>query len=324
MVSRVLAGSVALCTLLTLGRVAGAQTPGSQNQNQNQNQNRTQNQVTVPFSDPSRPGTVRVSLLSGSISVRVGSGRDVIVDTSPRREPDDDRERERELQRQEREREREERNRARGRDDEPSTAGLRRLTQPVGVNITEENNTVTVSAPALMGFVNVSLQVPAATSLVLKAVNGGEITVEGVNGSIEVNNVNGGIRITDVGGPVIAHATNGRVLATLRQVAVDKPMSFTSFNGNVDVTVPASAKANLKMRSDRGDVYTDFDVQTSGTPPASSSRSDDRRRDDSRDARGNARYRLEMDRSIYGTINGGGADFELRTFNGNIYLRKGR
>jgi hypothetical protein len=29
-----------------------------------------------------------------------------------------------------------------------------------------------------------------------------------------------------------------------------------------------------------------------------------------------------MDRSIYGTINGGGPDFELRTFNGNIYLRK--
>lgn len=321
MVSRVLAGSVALCTLLTLGRVAGAQT--ATGQTQNQNQNRTQNQVTVPFSDPSRPGTVKVSLLTGSISVRVGSGRDVIVDSSPRRDADD-REREREQERQERERERAERNRARGRDDEPSTAGLRRLTQPVGVTITEENNTVTVSAPAMMGFVNVSLQVPAATSLVLKAVNGGEITVEGVNGSIEVNNVNGAIRITDVGGPVIAHATNGRVLATLRQVAVDKPMSFTSFNGNVDVTVPASAKANLKMRSDRGDVYTDFDVQTTGTPPASSSRSDDRRRDDSRDARGNARYHLEMDRSIYGTINGGGADFELRTFNGNIYLRKGK
>jgi hypothetical protein len=31
-----------------------------------------------------------------------------------------------------------------------------------------------------------------------------------------------------------------------------------------------------------------------------------------------------MDRSIYGTVNGGGADFELRTFNGEIYLRKAK
>jgi hypothetical protein len=31
-----------------------------------------------------------------------------------------------------------------------------------------------------------------------------------------------------------------------------------------------------------------------------------------------------VDRSIYGTINGGGPDFELRTFNGDIYLRKAK
>jgi hypothetical protein len=316
MVSRIFAGSVAACALLTLGRGAEAQPAAGQNRTLSQNQ-----QVTVPFSDPSRPGTVKVSVLIGSISVRVGTGREVIVETSPRSDPDDAREQQRE---QERERARAERDRARGRDDEPSTAGLRRLTQPVGVNIAEENNTITVSSPVTTGFLNLTLQVPAATSLELKSVSGGEISVEGVNGSVDVNNVNGAIRISDVGGPVIAHATNGRVTATLRQMASDKPMSFTSFNGNVDVTVPASAKATLKLRSDRGDVYTDFDVQTTAPPPSSSSRDNDQRRSGARDAQGTARYRLDVDRAIYGTINGGGADFELRTFNGNIYLRKGK
>jgi DUF4097 and DUF4098 domain-containing protein YvlB len=175
----------------------------------------------------------------------------------------------------------------------------------------------------MAGSVSITIQVPAATSLVLRAVNGGEVTVEGVTGSIEVNNVNGSIALTDVGGPVIAHATNGRVVATLKQVAAGKPMSFTSFNGNVDVTLPASAKANLKLRSDRGDVYTDFEVQTTQAPPRT--QQGDSSRDRGRnDSRGNARYRLEMDRSIYGTINGGGPDFELRTFNGNIYLRSAK
>jgi hypothetical protein len=298
-------GGVAVCTLLTLGgTIARAQT--------------APNQVTIPFTDPSRPGTLKVNMMSGSINVRVGSGRDVVVNTVSEREPDDVRDRERERDR--------ERSRARGRTTDDPAAGLRRLTQPAGVNIEEENNIVSVSAPIMVGAVKLDIQVPVATSLVLRAVNGGEVTVEGVNGSIEVNNVNGSIRLTDIGGPVIAHATNGRVIATLRQVTAGKPMSFTSFNGNVDVTLPGSAKANLKLRSDRGDVYTDFDVQTTpatARTPADTQRDDDRRRDRAA-TRGNARYRLEMDRSIFGSVNGGGPDVELRTFNGNIYLRKAK
>lgn len=274
MANRLLCG-VASCALLTIAASAGAQTGV--------------NQVTVPFSDPLRPGTVKVSVMSGSISVRVGSGRDVIVNTTP-----DDRDASHDRSRDQ------SRTRERAGDD-PSAAGLRRLTQPAGVNIEEENNSVSISSPMMLGRMNVAIQVPAATSLVLRALNGGEVVVEGVNGSIEVNNVNGSIRLTDIGGPVIAHAMNGKVVATLRQVAMGKPMSFTSFNGSVDVTLPGSAKANLKLRSDRGDVYTDFDIQTSQAPP--------------RAQPGDAR-------SIYGTTNGGGPDFELRTFNGNIYLRK--
>ena len=304
------------CTLLVLGGIAEPQTQTTA----------TGNQVTVPFSDPSRPGTVKVNVLTGSITVRVGSGRDVIVNTvDDGRDRDDDKERERER----------ERNRAQSRPGSASassddrTAGLKRLTQPSGVNITEENNLVSISAPAILGSVNVSIQVPAATNLVLRAVNGGEVSVTGVAGSIEVNNVNGRIRLTDVGGPVIAHATNGDVFATLRQLPAGKPMSFTSFNGDVDVTLPAAAKANLKMRSDRGDVYSDFDVQMTQAPPRSGSSSADPRRDDSRgrapdDSKDRAKYRLEMDRSIYGTVNGGGPDLEIRTFNGEIYLRKAK
>jgi hypothetical protein len=34
--------------------------------------------------------------------------------------------------------------------------------------------------------------------------------------------------------------------------------------------------------------------------------------------------RIDLDSSIYGTINGGGPEFELRTFNGDIYLRRGK
>ena len=303
---------VALCTLLTLGTVARAQTmTGNQT-------------VTVPFSDPGRPGIVKINVLTGSITVKAGPGREVIVSTSAaERDRDDDADADREREERARERSRADR-------DQPSTAGMRRLTRPAGVDIEEENNTISISSPVMLGRVNITVQVPAATSLSLRAVNGGQVSVEGVNGSIEVNNVNGSIRLADVGGAVIAHATNGRVIATLRQLAAGKPMSFTSFNGNVDVTLPTSAKANLKLRSDRGDVYTDFDVKTLPAPaPQSGGRADDsrnRRRDPDDDDKDKdkAKYRLEVDRSIYGSINGGGADIELRTFNGNVFLRSAK
>src|SRR5262249_19141801 len=153
------------------GTLASAQTTATASSNQQQ---------TVPFSDPSRPGTVKVSVLSGTISVKAGTGRDVVVTTNGG-DPDD-RERERERAR--------ERNRTSGTADDPAP-GLRRLTQPAGVTIEEESNTISISAPAVTGHVNLAIQVPPATSLVLRAVNGGGVEVDGVNGAIEVNNVNG-------------------------------------------------------------------------------------------------------------------------------------
>src|SRR3954470_10056528 len=40
--------------------------------------------VTVPFSDPSRPRSVRVNLLDGGITVKGYDGKDVIVEARPR------------------------------------------------------------------------------------------------------------------------------------------------------------------------------------------------------------------------------------------------
>jgi DUF4097 and DUF4098 domain-containing protein YvlB len=143
-----------------------------------------------------------------------------------------------------------------------------------------------------------------------------------------------------VAGAVVAHAMNGDMRVTLRRVTPDKPMSFTSFNGDVDVTLPAALKANFKLRSDQGEVYTDFDVQiqqqrsTSTSiqvapappaPPAPPGTAPGRTPRPARPPRGVARgTRVEVDNAIYGTVNGGGPEFELRTFNGDVYLRKGK
>jgi Toastrack DUF4097 len=247
-------------------------------------------QVTVPFSDPSRIGTISVRVVSGSITVHGADRRDVSVTMAgaPARE--------------------------RIRPPSADAAGLRRLTNPGGLVVEEAHNEMTVRTGSYRSARNLELTVPRRANLKLNAVNGGAIVVDGVQGEIEANDINGPVTLTDVSGSVVAHSTNGKVLATVRQASADTPMAFTSLNGDIDVTLPAGVKANLKLRTDNGDVYSDFDVALrdgSSNPVVTDSRQK------------NGRSRVEIDKSISGTVNGGGPEFELRTFNGNIYLRKG-
>src|SRR5262249_9446573 len=235
--------------------------------------------LVVNFSDPSRPGLLRVNLVNNGITVKTHTGREVIIESTA--------------------------GRGRGRD-RGVPPGLRRIDTNPGLAIEEENNVMTVTNMRNSG--NLDIQVPARTNLNLRTVNGGNIEVEGVEGEIEVTNTNGNVLLNNVAGSVVAHATNGRVVATLRDVTPNKPMSFTSMNANLDITLPSNVKANLKMRTDNGATYSDFDIQLRPTAPTV---------DDTRNQGG--RFRIQTDRTINGTINGGGPDFDLRTLNGNIY-----
>jgi len=251
-----------------------------------QGQDVSADRLVVNFSDPSRPGLLRVNVVNNGITVRTHTGREVIIETTSRG--------------------------GRGRIDRGVPPGLRRIDTNPGIAVEEENNVMTVTNTRNSG--NLDIQVPARTNLNLRTVNGGNIEVEGVEGEIEVTNTNGNVMLNNVAGSVVAHATNGRIVATLRDVTPNKPMSFTSMNANLDITLPSNVKANLKMRTDNGATYSDFDIQLRPTAPPTV--------DDTRNQGG--RFRIQTDRTINGTINGGGPDFDLRTLNGNIYIRKGK
>jgi hypothetical protein len=245
--------------------------------------------ITVSFSDASRPGTVKLHLLQGSVAIKATTGKDVVINIRGRGNNN--------------------RNR---RPTSASTEGLHRLdTVSSGLSVEEQNNVMTIGAG--MNSLDLQIEVPTRTNLQLSVVSGGGMTIEGVDGQIEVENNNGSITLNDVGGSVMAHSLNGKVVATMKRVAAQQAMAFSSMNGSVDVTLPPDTKANLKLRTDNGDVWTDFDVQMK---PGNQPNVVDTRR-------GNIR-RIDVDRSFVGTINGGGADIELRTMNGNVYIRKAK
>ena len=244
--------------------------------------------VTVPLSDASKPALIDVSLVSGSITVRGTNRKDVaVIARSAADRP--------------------------SRRDDPDATGMRRIPQSAGFRITEEANRVKVSSEHPNRQINFEIEAPSHSNLKLSTVNGGDVLVENIDGDLDVSNTNGGITLNNVAGAVNAGTTNGSVRATLTRVTAQKEMSFTSLNGAVDVTLPPSTKANLRLRSDRGDVYSDFDVQLAPSMPTVQ---------ENRDS--NGRYRVRRNRSIVGAINGGGPEFELRTFNSNVYVRKGK
>ncbi len=115
----------------------------------------------------------------------------------------------------------------------------------------------------------------------------------------------------NVSGTVVADTHNGSLRVTMDRVDASKPLAFTSYNGPIDVTLPADFKANLKLRASQGEVYTDFDVKLlpgeSITQPNNSP---------------DGMYRVRTSKVINGTINGGGADATFTTYNGKILIRK--
>jgi hypothetical protein len=250
-----------------------------------------QERIAVPLTDPSRPATVKVELVNGSVSVRAYNGKEVIVETKTRDE---------------------EGRRGRARESAPPD-GLRRI--PIGGNsleISEQNNTVHIESGAPMRTVDLDVQVPVRSMLKLEVVNGGDIKVEGVSGDIEAENVNGNVTLTNVSGSAVAHALNGRLVAVFTQVAPQKAMSFSSLNGNIDVTLPPSVKANVKVKTDNGELYSDFDIALkAGGQPATEAGRD-----------GKGKYKVKIDRTVYGAFNGGGPEYQFNNFNGNIYIRK--
>ena len=258
-----------------------------------QAQDSTGDRVTVAFSDPARPHRLKAHLVTGGITVRGYEGKDAIVET--RGGGGERRERER----------------------RPSNAeGMRRIDNgSSGLTVEEEDNQVTVSTRSPNRHVELMIQVPVNTSLKLNVVNGGDITVENVSGEIEVSNINGGLKLTNVSGSVIAHALNHNVVVTLTKATADKSMSFSSLNGDIDVTLPADVKAKAKLKTDNGEIYSDFDIKidpSSRQPIVEEGRA------------GGGRHRIRVDKAVYGLINGGGPEFLFQTFNGNIYIRKAK
>jgi hypothetical protein len=241
----------------------------------------------VPLSNPGKPYTLKVHLVEGSIKVVSYDGKDIIINVTPKEGEEEG-------------------------ESKATENGMKRISTSGGYEITakEADNTITVNNSNPNKAVNLDLKIPQDVKLKLGTVNNGNIEVENVRGEVEVNNVNDEIKLTNISGSVVANTVNGDVTVTFNMVDPKAPMAFSTLNGDVKVTLPADTKANLKLKSDMGDVFSDFDIEIDKTPPKINTTTEP------------GMYKIKKDDWVYGKINGGGPEMMMKNMQGNIYVKK--
>lgn len=247
--------------------------------------------LTVELTDPSKPAFLSVGLVNGGITVNGYDGKEVIVESKTRL---------RKIEKSEK--------------GKGKNAGMTRLeVNSSSLTVEEYQNKIEIGTESWAHPVDLVIKVPVATSLELSCVNSGDIKVENVTGDLEVTNVNGSVTLLNIKGSAVASAHNEDVIVTFASIDPEKDMSFSSFNGDIDVTFPSSLKAKVKLKTVQGDIFTDFEVKEIESPERVV-------RKNNRDSGG--KYQVSIDRAFWGTINGGGQELHFSNFSGDIYIRK--
>ena len=249
------------------------------------------NEFAVPLSDPSKRGKLNAHLNYGSITVKGTGRKDVLVkyfSVDEEEEVEDD-------------------------DDERagSRSGLRRIGGGgMDLEVTENANQVNVKSNSWSHKINLEIEIPSGMDVQLHTYNGGDLMVANVQGELALSNYNGEITALNISGSAVASTFNGEIRLTFDKVTPETPMSFSTFNGDIDLTFPSTLKATMKMKTEQGEIFTGFDVEITSSGPVQM-----------KDTRAGV-YKVVVDDWKRADVNGGGPEFTLKNYNGDILLRK--
>ncbi|GAB4031866.1 hypothetical protein GCM10028774_10810 [Spirosoma jeollabukense] len=173
----------------------------------------------------------------------------------------------------------------------------------IGLAVTTESGGLRIEK-ATRKPIKYTIRIPRKVALLFEQTNwqSSALSVSNMDGDLEVRTNNGSIDLNNVTGPIVANSTNGEIKVVYSALSQEKPTAISTINGPIDITMPASSKSNMKLRSIHGEMYTDFDLGVKSTKDGMS--------------------RVGGGNNIDGTTNGGGVEIQLKTINSNIYIRK--
>ena len=251
-----------------------------------QNKEKFTEEIVIPLSNPGQVGTLEVSQIFGGVKVIGYDGQEVIVTAMQRKMNST----------------------------KKMKNGLRKIeNNSMALAAEESDNYVEVEAQNFgrgkHQSMNLEIQVPKNFNLKLSGVNNGYSVVENVNGEFEISNVNNDITLIGVSGSAVVDTVNGEVKATFNQVTPGSQMVLTSFNGDVDLSLPSDVKADFKLRTTNGDIFTGFDIEFDTSAPVVEKDS------------GKNSYKVKLEKWVSGAANGGGTEVILKSHSGDLIVR---
>ncbi len=242
-------------------------------------------EIVIPLSNPGQIGTLEVNQIYGGVKVIGYDGQQVIVTASQKKMNSSIK----------------------------MKNGLRKIqNNSMSLVAEESDNYIEVESQNYGGKIqsmNLEIKVPKNFNLKLSGVNNGYTLVENVNGEFEISNVNNDITLNAVSGSAVVDTVNGEIKATFNQVTADSQMVLTSFNGDVDLSLPSDIKADFKLKTANGEIYTGFDIEFDTSEPVVEKDSSKRS------------YKVKLEKWVSGSANGGGAEVVLKSHSGDLIVR---
>ena len=244
-------------------------------------------EVTIPFDDPSAEKKLKIDLFQGDITITGTDRKDVLVKyevTKEDEEPDNE-----------------------GSDHQ----GLKKISgSNLDLEMSSAGNTAVIESHNWNQNIIFTIEVPSNTNLNVQKNIGGQVNVENLNGSINIENNIGDVVAKNMGGVVNASTNAGNVEVHFSSIPDSKNMMFTSTTGNVDLSLPAAFAADLKLKTDMGDIYSDLEIVIDDNAEKATTESKD------------GTFKYFNSHWTNASLNGGGPGITLRTKLGNIYLRE--
>jgi hypothetical protein len=187
----------------------------------------------IAFSDPSKPGTLKIHVWHGEVSVHGADVKEISVksEVTPT-------------------------------DPTPRKDGMRVLSASAGFTLTEKGNVVLLEYGSdgwTGGSSDFDITVPRDTRIVVGNSARGDFECDGVSGDIDVRTMSGEVNLTDISGGALVEAMRGDINVRVKALTATKPLSFTAMRGEITLHVPDDAKANIHFRTHRGVILTNFD-----------------------------------------------------------------
>lgn len=106
--------------------------------------------------------------------------------------------------------------------------------------------------------VDYTLTVPRGVRLDKIDLINGALDIEGVNGDVNASSINGRLTARGLTGETKLSVINGRLEATFDRIDDAKPISLTSVNGPVVLTIPSNSNVELRASTVHGGITNDF------------------------------------------------------------------